>query len=305
MIREKMTENSVNALMYIAPTGMWSFQRRTLEGATTVSTKSNVKAVKYPTWVRLVRSGSDIYAYFSADGKTWQLADAIVMNLPDNVYVGIAVTSHTNTKLSKAVVDNITVKAGATATMPVEVTNFNAIAAPDRARVELSWNTVTEINNDYFVVERSEDGSSFEPIDQIASLGNSTTTQSYTAFDAAPIEGIAYYRLRYNGKEGTFTYTSVIEVNYAPKPAGTMNIFPNPVPAGTAFSVDVLYPGVTSARLELRNLQGTIVATRKNLDCSTTKRVTFKETLTPGIYYLTAIDVTGAKKPFTMKVVIQ
>ncbi len=69
--------------------------------------------------------------------------------------------------------------------------------------VALKWETASEINCDYYLVERSSDGISWEPVAYIQGAGNSNEVSTYSWADNFVSNGTAlYYRLTqfdYNG----------------------------------------------------------------------------------------------------------
>lgn len=60
----------------------------------------------------------------------------------------------------------------------------------------LKWLTATEINNDFFTLEKSIDGVSFEIVGYVDGAGNSTINKSYSLIDDNPYNSLTYYRLR-------------------------------------------------------------------------------------------------------------
>jgi hypothetical protein len=62
--------------------------------------------------------------------------------------------------------------------------------------VLLSWETATEINNDYFDVEWSMDGISFEKIGQVQGAGTTAEIQLHEFLHKKPVNGNNYYRLK-------------------------------------------------------------------------------------------------------------
>lgn len=80
--------------------------------------------------------------------------------------------------------------------------------------VELYWNTVTERDNDYFIIERSQDGSSFETLGMVDGSGTTEWETSYTYQDIAPEEGLNYYRLQQVDVDGNVEYTPLRVVSF-------------------------------------------------------------------------------------------
>lgn len=99
---------------------------------------------------------------------------------------------------------------GAEEALPIELISFNAINSTDGIR--LQWVTAIEENNDYFTIERSQDGQAYEVIGTLTGAGNSTSTINYSYTDNNPLLGISYYRLSqtdYDGQSETFDVVSI------------------------------------------------------------------------------------------------
>jgi hypothetical protein len=69
--------------------------------------------------------------------------------------------------------------------------------------IELKWTTSSEINNDYFTLEKSGNGSDFYSIGRMNGVGNSTLENEYSLIDDAPLKGKNYYRLSQTNYDGT------------------------------------------------------------------------------------------------------
>ncbi|MBI1225329.1 MAG: T9SS type A sorting domain-containing protein [Bacteroidetes bacterium] len=112
------------------------------------------------------------------------------------------------------------------APLPIELTNFD-VRLNQKNEVDIFWTTATEINNDYFIVERSLDGKFFKEIAIVDGAGNSSTEINYRALDAQPNFGINYYRLKQVDFNGTLTYSDIRAVNLVTDERFT--VFPNPM----------------------------------------------------------------------------
>jgi hypothetical protein len=96
------------------------------------------------------------------------------------------------------------------APLPVVLTGFQGQATA--AGVALSWQTASELNSDYFVVERSADpAQGFEALHRVAGKGTSSQPQRYQFTDVVPLS-LGYYRLRQVDRDGTTTYGPVVTV---------------------------------------------------------------------------------------------
>ena len=81
---------------------------------------------------------------------------------------------------------------------------FSSIHAEKRQRgIRIVWSTNTKSNNRYFVIERSADGNSFEPIGSYKELRTRRKHKSYVFIDEEPLAVRSYYRIKQvNFKEG-------------------------------------------------------------------------------------------------------
>jgi hypothetical protein len=60
-------------------------------------------SVVFPnTWIRLQRIKNNFTGFYSTDGKTWKPYTTFTLELPDKIYLGLAVTSHNTGKSSIA-----------------------------------------------------------------------------------------------------------------------------------------------------------------------------------------------------------
>ena len=120
--------------------------------------------------------------------------------------------------------------------MPVELVDVTAIQ--EDGKVKLSWITATENNNDFFTVEKSEDGKNFDELQIVDGHGNSTYTVQYSIFDENPTYGVNYYRLKQTDFNGTFVYSKTVSVKNDIDMSGNFRVFPNPCEGGN-FKIDM------------------------------------------------------------------
>ena len=106
MIRESLAANSTHALADITPTTGAEFIWRASTGGSASS--STVASARPPQWLRLVRSGNNFTAFYSANGTAWTaLGSAVSIPMATTVYVGLAVTSHASGTLCTGTFDSI------------------------------------------------------------------------------------------------------------------------------------------------------------------------------------------------------
>lgn len=95
--------------------------------------------------------------------------------------------------------------------LPIELARFVGQCADDEG-VMISWTTYTEIDNDFFTLERSKNGVDFETVDIIEGAGNSNSPITYQVSDKEFFGGTSYYRLKNTDFYGKEEYSQVIAV---------------------------------------------------------------------------------------------
>lgn len=110
-------------------------------------------------------------------------------------------------------------------TMPVELVYFSAYAiANDNVKVE--WKTLSELNNDFFIVERSGDGKEFHETARIKGAGNSSKELSYSFVDENPLTSkVSYYRLKQVDYDGQYSYSPAVPVRLSGEGLELLNVF--------------------------------------------------------------------------------
>jgi hypothetical protein len=109
MIRDTLAANSKRIFMGMSDTGTYRWVRRTSTGGNSSVTASSTGTVPN-TWVRLVRSGTTITAYKSANGTSWtKVGDTKNTTFASTCYIGLAVGSGSNTTLNTSQFNNVSV----------------------------------------------------------------------------------------------------------------------------------------------------------------------------------------------------
>jgi len=194
--------------------------------------------------------------------------------------------------------------------LPVELTGFTAKLYKDE--VHVAWSTASEINNDYFTVERSQDGKNFTVVGRVKGSGNISYARSYQLKDPDPLTGTSYYRLKqtdFNGKTETFQMVSITN--------GKGNVSGATDQAETACSIKSIYPNPVTNEFNLRiesasrgQVEAVIIQTNgavvKKMQLEVNEgesehRFTNLGSLTPGIYFVRVIS--GGQTSQMMKIV--
>ena len=175
--------------------------------------------------------------------------------------------------------------------LPVEFSYFEAEAQDDK--VELNWGTATETNNDYFEVQRSQDGLSWESIATVDGGGTKIVASEYLEYDYAPHFGLSYYRIKQVDHDGTTDYSDYREVNFGADGGKTLeikSIYPNPFNNLVNVEVSTMING--DAQIEVLNSSGAVVydMTTNLMSGSNSIRVDGLDQL-PGGYYVIRVMI--------------
>jgi hypothetical protein len=96
-------------------------------------------------------------------------------------------------------------------TLPIELISFKGYRSGEGSAV-LKWSTASEINNDFFTVERSPDAVNWEVVGSVEGAGNSTEQIDYEFTDFSCPNKATYYRLKQTDFDEKFKYESKIQI---------------------------------------------------------------------------------------------
>lgn len=183
--------------------------------------------------------------------------------------------------------------------LPIELIGFNAKVVNNN--IELSWQTSSEINNDYFTVERSKDAIHFELVDIIQGNGNSNKTIKYKAIDYSPYQGISYYRLKQTDYDGKFNYSKIVSVNNVKSyDFSIKKLF---VDKDNILHLNIFNPNNEQFNIEIFDMMGIVVLQREYspFDNQIVFNFTTKQ-LSHGIYN---IIIYNSKVRFNKKIIVE
>lgn len=134
--------------------------------------------------------------------------------------------------------------------LPIELMAFEASWLENK--VLLEWATASEINNNFFTIERGSNGIDWIEIGEIEGAGFSNSISSYDFIDENPLHGINYYRLRQTDFNGHSTYSGIQIIVSENRPIQKALIYPNP-----AHNTLLVYGvDLTSSKFKVVNLIG-------------------------------------------------
>jgi hypothetical protein len=165
--------------------------------------------------------------------------------------------------------------------VPVTLTNFTA--TKNKNITNINWNTLTEIGNKGFEVERSVDGRNFTSLEFVPSQGN--TKNNYSTIDKSPKVGVNYYRLKQIDVDGRFTYSSIVSVKFDKEDIASFTFYPNPAKEMLRINVGLIEN--ETATIKLMNSLGQTVASKTINKSASTSVISFDiSTIAKGNYYL-------------------
>lgn len=166
--------------------------------------------------------------------------------------------------------------------LPIELTKFE-VNVTDKI-VNIFWQTATETDNDYFTIERSNNGKDWEDVAQIKGAGSSSKLRNYTSIDRNPRKGISYYRLKQTDFDGAFSFSMVRMVEFR---KNELKVIPNP----TQNYVRVSMGNSNNIGLHVYNLMGQDVSERVVISrINDTEYKLDLSALPNGVYYIRSAD---------------
>ena len=107
MIRESLATGAKEASTLVIPSKNVLFEDRILTDFVTIYGLPGIGR-SLPLWLRLNRTGNIFKGYYSTNGTNWILIGIAYINM-STAYIGLVVSSHNNSTISKASFDNVTV----------------------------------------------------------------------------------------------------------------------------------------------------------------------------------------------------
>ncbi len=161
--------------------------------------------------------------------------------------------------------------------LPIKISSFEIVKQSGKSVLTLI--TASETNNDYFTIERSGDGRSYDAIGEIDGSGDSRSEIKYTFTDERPLPGINYYRIKQTDFDGRYDFSEVRAVRHS---RGNLVV----TPRTTEGRLQVVTDAVDYS-LEVFNTSGHAVKTFMSLSQDQSISI---EDLTAGIYYIRTIS---------------
>lgn len=157
---------------------------------------------------------------------------------------------------------------------------FNAVLSKNN--VYISWQTSNSINVSSYVIERSNDGRTFNDLDKINVNETNAGKSDFNITDNNPFNGFNYYRLKIVDDNGNVSYSEIKVVNIS---RNIVSIAPNPVHSVLQLQAQNVSNGICT--IQISNSKGLVVLkkqiTNQLSQLSTSINVSL---LANGLYFL-------------------
>ena len=178
--------------------------------------------------------------------------------------------------------------------LPIELLSFDGVNNGDENYI--FWSTSTEINNNFFTIERSSDAINYYKVGTIQGAGNSSSNIDYSFIDENPINGINYYRLKQTDFDENFSYSDVIALEV--KKEGELSIFPNP--SSNTITISNIDEQFLNSTIKIYDVQGKIVFDDLITEKSVYHKMDISE-LNDGLYFVRVISSNNTFKGSFLK----
>ena len=176
---------------------------------------------------------------------------------------------------------------------PLPVTWLSVSGTIHEGKSFINWSTASESNTSSFTVEHGADGINFATLNNLPAAGHSNIVSKYSWIHAQPKPGINYYRIRQTDKDGRYSYSKIVSVQYR-KDGVALVLFPNPARE----KLTVLLPenpgGGISNHISIYNTTGQVVYQQTVATGTTQFQVNISH-LPKGFYKLLLAQTSGSK----------
>lgn len=179
-----------------------------------------------------------------------------------------------------------------TCVLPVELVSY--VAEYNGNYVSIDWVTASEINSDYFTVEKSYDGLNYYLVEKIKAAGQSSSIKKYNVQDAYPNKkGFTYYRLKQfdNDRNEKFSKITSVEIS---EEVSDLFIVPNPNNGNFEVSLSVNLIGKT-VDVEIYDVTGKKSVLKHNLTINASNRLLNLDIseMPKGVYFIKVVSLDG------------
>lgn len=171
------------------------------------------------------------------------------------------------------------------APLPVTLTAFKVSKEGQTALI--TWNTTAETNSDYFEIQRSISGKTWDVIGTVTANGESKDLKSYFFTDKTPVSGSNLYRLKMVDRDQTFAFSAIKNVEFE---RSLLVLFPNPTVNKFTFNPEDMS---TFSRIRVSSASGKILYDQSKQNQSELSASVNMEQYPDGIYIVNIFRTDG------------
>ena len=188
--------------------------------------------------------------------------------------------------------------------LPIKLTKFTVECINNA--VEINWQTSSELNNDYFTIEKSYDGVNFNPLEKINGAGNSNQTLDYSYIDySIDDKKVVYYRLKQTDFNQTTSVSNILAVRNCSSEESIFEIQIYPNPAKEKFNIKIKGKALIKVDLSITDILGKEVLKQNiELNAEYIEESIYTNRLPTGIYVLRLLDKETKEIIITQKLII-
>lgn len=176
------------------------------------------------------------------------------------------------------------------APLPIELTDLSVVCTNDDA--VMNWTTASELDNNYFTVERSDDGMNFIEVGRVDGAGTSSQLHHYEFIDhSAPAFGNSYYRLRQTDYNGTSTVSHVVLYSSCNTTGTAFNVFSTD---GSSLNLSLTNESASSYVIQILDASGRLILEKQIIAEEGQNSYIIPEVfVSNGIYFVNLVSGTG------------
>ena len=146
-----------------------------------------------------------------------------------------------------------------TSPLPIDLLSFSACNTA--GGVQFDWYTASEVNNDYFTVLQSFDGTNYSDVIKVKGAGNSNSIIHYVANKIDFAKGLHYYRLKQTDFDAKSSFSNIVSLDRSSFILKNIRNYPNPFAGRLMFDIfdDAL---INDTRLKIYNMKGEVLISK-------------------------------------------
>ncbi len=224
----------------------------------------------------------------TAIGSDFRFTKAIANGTPTSIYFTYQVPSG-GERNSSATPHSYSVGTNCLSVIPVTIVGFGG-SRQSNGSIALKWTTLSEVNNDYFLIEKSTDAQKFYPMAKVVAADHFAGKKDYSAIDEVPANGNNYYRLTQVDKDGKVTIYGIAVVKGSSNNQ-EISVTPNPS-NGAGFTVKLGQPTTERINVRIMDVTGKTILNKAYTPQGNVLKIVPASTLENGTYLL---KVDGCK----------